>query len=272
MSSSTWHAGAELLRRYEEGSLDQVAQSAVEAHVDRCAQCRQDAVGLVPATTLAPVWNAVVQEVRRPPLPAPLRMLRTVGVRETDLVVLRRSGGLLLALAIATGAVLFYVIAVDDLPAGWRACLFLLLAPLLPVTLVAGAYDGADALRELTDPTPFSKLRVALLRTVLAVGGAVPLLTLMSLIPQVDVSLAAWALPALALSLVLLALLCWYSATTSLSLVAGTWSGIVVLLRLTDNVQRTGTVTAELLSLLVGSVALVALARQLVAGRTGSRT
>ena len=66
MSTDTWHAGPDLLRRYADGALDDVGQAAVEAHVERCADCRADATALVTRPTLEPVWNRVLVEVRTP--------------------------------------------------------------------------------------------------------------------------------------------------------------------------------------------------------------
>jgi signal transduction histidine kinase len=85
---------------------------------------------------------------------------------------------------------------------------FLMVAPVLPVAGVAAAYGPwADPSYELGTTTPFSGLRLLLLRTlavlvvttvVTAVGGA--------LVPAGEISSFAWELPALALTFASLAL------------------------------------------------------------------
>ena len=64
---------------------------------------------------------------------------------------------------------------------------YAVVAPLLPAMLVAAAYDASDPTRELLDATPFSKLRIALLRTALAVAAALPVVVLMGvLVPGLE--------------------------------------------------------------------------------------
>ena len=96
---------------------------------------------------------------------------------------------------------------------------------------MAGAYDTTDPFRELIDATPYSKLRVALLRTLVAVLGALPLVLVMGLVPEIDMSVAAWLLPALAVASVLLVLLTWLSAAASVAAVAVVWVLAVAALR-----------------------------------------
>ncbi len=90
-------------------------------------------------------------------------------------MVLRASGNLVVALAVAVAASLIFALVAAQLSHDRQQLAWLTIAPLLPALLVAGAYDSTDPIRELADPTPYSKLRVALLRTLVAVLGAVPL-------------------------------------------------------------------------------------------------
>ena len=83
-------------------------------------------------------------------------------------MVLRASSNLLLALGIAAAAALVFALAAAQLSERSQQLAWLAVAPLLPALLVAAAYDSTDPLRELADPTPYSKLRVALLRTAVA--------------------------------------------------------------------------------------------------------
>ena len=66
-------------------------------------------------------------------------------------------------------------------------------APLLPAVRGAGAYDASDPMRELVASTPFAKLSIALLRTGLAVGAALPMMVLMSaVVPELSGQRRAW--------------------------------------------------------------------------------
>jgi hypothetical protein len=231
MTNTQWHAGPELLRRYAEGTLDQVGQAAVEAHVSGCAECRGHASALVSPSELEPAWDRVLATVTAPPPSRLSRALVRLGVRETDVVVLRASANLVLALAFATTAAVGFALVAAQLRSSQQELFYLAIAPLMPAILVAGAYDSTDPLRELAEATPHSRLRVALLRTIVAVLGALPLVLAMGLVPQFEPALAAWLLPALALTSVLLVLLTWWPATTSVLVVATGWLVTVGLLR-----------------------------------------
>lgn len=231
MTTTPWHAGPDLLRRYADGSLDDVGQAAVETHVSGCSACRLEAQALVPADELEATWSLVLGRVSEPPVPWPFRVLRRLGVPEADLVVLRASANLVLALAMATAAAVGFAIVAAFLRTSYQELFYLAVAPLLPAVLVAGAYDSTDPLRELSEATPASKLRVALLRTGVAVLGALPLALLMGLVPNIETSVAAWLLPSLALTMVTLVLLTWWRATVAVGVVSVTWLVVVGALR-----------------------------------------
>jgi hypothetical protein len=140
---------------------------------------------------------------------------------------------------------------------------WLAIAPLLPAVLVAGAYDSTDPLRELTGATPSGKLRVALLRTVVAVLGALPLVLLMTLVPDIDVSVSAWLLPALAISLVLLVLLTRLAAVVSVGTVSFGGLAVVAALTAGDRADDVGTPLGQSLALLLAVTAAAVLVRRL---------
>ena len=261
MTTTPWHAGHDLLRRYADGSLDDVGQAAVETHVSGCPECRRAAQSLIDADELEATWDGVLATVTAPPRGGVARALVRLGVRDTDIVVLRASTNLVLALAIATAAAVGFALVAAQLRSSQQELFYLAISPLLPAALVAGAYDTTDPLRELAEPTPFSKLRVALLRTIVAVAGALPLVLVMGLVPQIGISLAAWLLPALALAAVLLVLLTWWPATTSGLVVGSAWLVTIGLLRAGGDLDLLTAVTGQVLSgalLVVAGVALLA--------------
>lgn len=261
-NSRAWHAGLDLLRQYAAGRLDPVAQAAVETHVERCVQCRADTSVLVTPAALAPVWDRVVVEVRTPEPGRLTRLLRQLHVPEVDVVVLRASANLVVALALAILAALVFAVVAAQLSRERQEMAWLAIAPLLPALLVAGAYDSTDPVRELAEPTPYSKLRVALLRTLVGAVGALPLVLLMALVPEIDVSVASWLLPALAIALVLLVLITRMSAAVSVGSVAVVWVLGVAALRAGDQIDQVTAPLGQSLSLLVAVTSALVLARR----------
>jgi signal transduction histidine kinase len=107
---------------------------------------------------------------------------------------------------------------------------FLLVAPVLPVAGVAAAYGPwADPSHELATTTPFSGLRLLLLRS-LAVLVATTALTAVAgaLVPASEVSSFAWVLPALALTVASLALSTFVAPHMAASGVVAAWTAIVI--------------------------------------------
>jgi Putative zinc-finger len=261
-TGTQWHAGPDLLSEYAAGRLDPVAQAAVETHVEHCAACRADTATLVAPASLAPVWDRVLVEVRTPEPGRLTRLLRWLHVPEVDVVVLRASGNLVVALAVAVAASLIFALVAAQLSHDRQQLAWLTIAPLLPALLVAGAYDSTDPIRELADATPYSKLRVALLRTLVAVLGAVPLVVVMGLVPEIDISVAAWLLPALAIACVLLVLHTRLSAAVSVATVAAVWVLGVAALGAGDQIDQATGPLGQSLSLLVAVASAVVLARR----------
>jgi hypothetical protein len=261
-TGTQWHAGPDLLSEYAAGRLDPVAQAAVETHVERCESCRADTATLVAPASLAPVWDRVLVEVRTPEPGRVSRLLRWLHVPEVDVVVLRASGNLVVALAVAVAASLVFALGAAQLSHDRQQLAWLTIAPLLPALLVAGAYDSTDPIRELADATPYSKLRVALLRTLVAVLGAVPLVVVMGLVPELDISVAAWLLPAFAIACVLLVLLTRLPAAVSVGAVAAVWVLGVAALGAGDQIDQVTAPLGQFLSLLVAVASALVLARR----------
>ena len=105
---------------------------------------------MAPAS-LAPVWDRVLVEVRTPEPGRLTRLLRWLHVPEVDVVVLRASGNLVVALAVAVSASLGFALVAAQLSHDRQQLAWLAIAPLLPALLVAGAYDSTDPIRELAD-------------------------------------------------------------------------------------------------------------------------
>ena len=92
------------------------AQAAVETHVERCAACRADAATLVSPGQRSPRSGTGCWSRSAPPSPA-ARPGCSGGLRvpEVDVVVLRASGNLVVALAVAVAAALVFALVAAQL-------------------------------------------------------------------------------------------------------------------------------------------------------------
>lgn len=253
---TSWHAGRELLGRYSDGTLGRAGQAAVETHLTGCAECRAEAHRLTADQALDPVWAGVTAAISAPRLPWPLRLLTRAGVPQTDLVVLRASSAIAVSWALAVAGALVFVVIAGSLSTHEQQVFYAVMAPLLPAALVTAAYDASDPTRELLAATPFSKLRVALLRTVLAVVAALPVVVLMgALVPGLEGQRGAWLLPALALTLAALVLLTWLRAPMTLGLLSACWVAVVAAWATQASLETVTTVPAQ-----AGFAAIVVLA------------
>jgi hypothetical protein len=228
VTTNDWHVDDDLWARYAAGSLDQVADAAIEAHVAACGHCRDGARAAVPAEDLAAAWPAIAAGLS-PRERASTRWLRRVRVPDPDAVVLGASDGLHLPWIVAVAGALVCAVVSGSLPR-YQETAFLMLAPLVPVFAVVAAYDATDPLRELVTSTPYSKLRLALLRTTAALTVAVPVTMAVGLlVPGLHDLAFAWLLPGLGLTTAALVLLTWLDAWSAGLGVAMGWVTVVVL-------------------------------------------
>lgn len=222
--AESWHVDESLWARYASGALDSVAEAAVEAHVVRCPVCRATARGQVePAPAL---WEAVHLQIARPRSRVG-SLLTRCGLDPSDVTVLATGRDLVLAGFVALGAATGCAILVGllDVRQVLTADLaFLLVAPLVPMLAVVATYDSTDPLRELTSTTPYSLVRLALLRSAAALAAALPVTTAVAaFLPGVTVSAAVWLLPSLLLAVLGLLALTWGTARTAAVATATLW-------------------------------------------------
>jgi hypothetical protein len=228
MTTEAWHVDEELWTRYADGRLDPVTESAVDAHVMRCDDCRAAARTQVEPAELDGLWSEVSLGIARPAVPRPLRWLGRVGVQERDAVIVGASDGLYLPWAVAVGAAFTCAVLAAFVPR-FQDASFLLLAPLIPVLAVVAAYDATDPLRELITGTPFSKLRIALLRTAAALAVALPVTLLVGLVvPGLESLAFVWLLPGLCLTVTSLVVMTWLSPWSTGTLVCTAWTVFIV--------------------------------------------
>jgi hypothetical protein len=255
----TWHIDAPAWEAYAAGRLEPTAELSLESHLVRCPACRSAARSLVPATTTRAVWSGVRATISAPAPTIPQRVMRRLGVPTDDVVVVSAADAFMVPWAVAVGfaVVSACIVGLANLGPASRDAAFLALAPLVPVLAVVASYDALDPLREVMATTPYSKLRLVLLRATAALVVAVPAtMTIGLVVPNMDDLALAWLAPSLGLTVAALVLLTWFEAWVTGLLVASGWVTVVALLRLGDQVEALTTAVGQV-GFVVGAGGLV---------------
>jgi hypothetical protein len=226
----SWHIDEATLARYASGGTTAAVAASTEAHLTGCADCRARLVPDVDTGRLDAIWAEVEQRVDLVSLPWLDRTLVRFGQPEETARLLAATPSMSASwLAAIAPAVVFAVSAAESSATG--LVVFLTLAPMLPVAGVAAAYGReADPAYELAVASPYSLLRLLLVRSV-AVVGTTDALTAVGglLLADSGWRAAAWLLPALALSAVTLALSARVAPVWAGAGVLTGWLGIVVI-------------------------------------------
>ncbi|GAA0221218.1 zf-HC2 domain-containing protein [Cryptosporangium japonicum] len=259
----SWHVDERVWKAYTAGRLDPAAEASVETHVTGCVSCRAAAHDYAAADTAETVWAGVRATITAPTPSLLHRVLRRLGVRGDDLVLLSAGGSLLVpwAVAVAVGFAIACacVVGLAGLDPVNQDAVFLAMAPLAPVLAVVVSYAALDPLRDLTAPTPFSKLRLALLRTVASLVVALPATAAIGLVvPGLGDLTFLWLAPSLGLTLAALVLLTWWEAPVTAAMVVSLWVGVVVVVRTTGTVDVLTTPVVQAAFAVAGLVLAVA--------------
>jgi hypothetical protein len=215
--SEDGHIDAATVEAYERGVLEVDREVDVEEHLLDCAQCREMLAGMaaedgllatVSTERLEQIWGGLQEEVAATQPGVVESVLSRLGLPAAQARLLTAAPSLrgpwLLGIAAALGFAL-----VAALTAGPRGVgLFLAVAPLLPVAGVAVAYGPhTDPMHELAAAAPHPASDTVLLRTLAVLLSTIPLAVLAGvLLPSAPVWIAAaWLLPALAFTALLLA-------------------------------------------------------------------
>ncbi len=236
----SWHVDGPVWEAYAAGRLDPVAELSLESHLTGCPDCRAAARAQIAPTVVDEVWTHVRQTISAPTPTLPHRAMRRLGVRPDDAVVVSAADAFLVPWAVAVGfaVVSACVVGLAGLGPAGRDAAFLALVPLVPVLAVVASYDALDPVRELVEATPYSKLRLALLRATAALAVAVPVtMTIGLVVPNMDDLALSWLAPSLGLTLAALVLLTWFEAWVTGALMASAWVTVVALLRTDDRVD-----------------------------------
>ena len=261
----SWHVDAPVWEAYAAGRLEPAAELSLESHVTSCPDCRGAARSQVAPGAIDEVWDHVRQTISAPAPTLPQRVMRRLGVRPDDAVVVSAADAFMLPWAVAVGfaVVSACVVGFAGLGPASQDMAFLALVPLVPVLAVVASYDALDPLREVVAATPYSKLRLALLRAAAALAVAAPVtMAIGFVVPNMGDLALAWLAPSLGLTLAALVLLTWFDAWVTGALVASAWVTVVVLLRTGDEVGALTTPAAQVAFVLgAGALALTLVLR-----------
>ncbi len=229
-STPTWHLDEATLRAYVDGHPLSVVGASVEAHLVGCPDCRVRLGELMPRQAVDRAWSAIRAHIETPRRSLPERLIRWFGVST-------ETARLLVAVPAFRGAWLLGLFMVT-LFAGLAALfagdygmtLFLIVAPLAPVAGVAASFGGdADPCHELVTVTPYSVVRMLLLRTAGVLATSLPVTLLAGLaLPGPAWVGVAWLTPAAAGVALILLLAPIFGSTVAAATMAALWSAAVV--------------------------------------------
>jgi Putative zinc-finger len=195
----SWHVDEPSAYAYADGTLGRAASASIEAHVLSCADCRALLAPAAPAERLSAVWERVRDDVDAPRPTHIERVLRALRMPPDDARLLAAAPSLQTSWLMSVVAVLAFAGIATQADARGVAW-FLLIAPLVPVLGVAGAYGrGIDPTYEMTLSTPYSRYRLLLLRVLAVLCVSILLTAGFALVVTQGWATMAWLLPSLAM-------------------------------------------------------------------------
>ena len=228
-----WHLDDDLLLHYVDGSVDAAFGSSVEQHILRCGDCRARvntrAAARPEASLVDEVWARLEEEIQAPRLSRVERVLSRLGMPADEALLLWAAPAFRTPWLVATVATLAFATLAATVNDQKGLFLFLVVAPLLPVAGVAMAYGpDADPSFEVTASTPYSDLRLVLLRTLAVLATTVPLTVAAGLLlPWQDGIALAWLAPGLAAVATTMAVSTWTTVARAAIGVSVLWAAFV---------------------------------------------
>lgn len=259
-----WHPSEELVQSYVDGGLPGLSAGSVEAHLLACRSCRTQLGHSVEPDRLSRLRLEIDDRLDRTERPWSERFLVRCGFGEADARALLAAPSLRWAwwLAVAAAVALGLLVAGDTHDPG---AVFLALAPVVPLAATAAAYAPAlDPAFGLVAATPYRTMRLLLARSV-AVGATamVGVAGAALALPARDLTAVVWLLPAVALTLLVLALAPHVGTGWAAVGVAVTWLMVVASLeRQGVDVRWVAAAGGQLGAAALATGALVALAHQ----------
>jgi hypothetical protein len=253
-----WHVDQGLARAYAAGSLAVPLAASLEAHVAGCGRCQATVGESAPQARLASVWAGVVARVDEPRVGLLERGLRYAGVPEGDARLAVSAPALRGAWLLSVAFLLLFSTLASQAPRVGPD-LFLLLAPVLPVLGVGLAYGPwVDPTYETTLATPFSSVRLIVLRTGTVLVFTAGLALLAGVLLPGRGTAVVWLLPSAALVAVTLALSAWVAPLAAAFATSGTWLlGVCSLWLNNDSLDPVFTPAAQAAALVLLAVAVL---------------
>jgi hypothetical protein len=253
----SWHVPEQLAVAYVGGDVQGARAASVEAHILTCDICRSLVNRAVPDDRLTAIWSVVEDRVDIPRRTWSERVLGAVGVPESDARLVAAAPTLRMSWLASLAAVLMFAVwASNTTDRGVTA--FLIIAPVVPVLAVAGSYGPRiDPTFEVSVCSPYSTLRLLLLRSasVVAVSGVLALAA-SAFVPNGRVA-AAWLLPCLALVALTLVLAQWLQLPVAACGVAAAYA-LPLLSALVNGRDVSTTLLSPALQWGAGAIAIVA--------------
>jgi hypothetical protein len=224
------HADLAVLRAYADGSASPVAAASVEEHLMLCARCRALFAPMVPAPPLAETWGRIRAGMETPRPSVAERLATWLGLHPDTARILCAVPAFRGAWLLGTFVVTLLALISAEAAEEFGLAVFFMVAPLAPVAGVAACFGGdADPCFELVTVTPYSSLRLLLLRTAGVLAGAVPAAALVGyLLPGPAWLAVAWLTPAMAAVCLTLVLAPVMGPTPAAVSVGVAWSAAVV--------------------------------------------
>jgi len=230
-----WHVDDETLRRYVE-RIDSVAEgAALEQHVLTCAPCRARVNTAALAVDLPVIDHLAVWERTRDAVEVPRpaffeRLLAAAGLPSRDARLVAVASAFRAVWLIGVVAVLAFAALGAAIGPASGLWFFLAVAPVAPCLLVAVSYDWRwDPALEPELVTPYSPLRLVLLRTIAVLVLPLPAVLLLGLVVP-GWTPFVWLLPAIGFVAVVLAASTWISPLNAAASVSAAWLVAVWLL------------------------------------------
>lgn len=213
--TTSWHVPDALLRAYAEDRVRDVDAWSVEAHLGQCSRCTGELGRAVAGTGAGNLVEAVLPRLLED-LPAQVGGPRPTATRRAWLLATSGAGArwawlAAVAVTVVAAAALDVLGGAGDqgagLAAGWLSPggVLLVVAPLLPVLGVALSYGTFDPVHELVASTASGGLRLVLWRTLAVLAVSMPAVLVTGFASGLTAPVA-WLLPALALTVLALAL------------------------------------------------------------------
>ncbi len=257
--SATWHLDTSVLESYAAGRSTPVGGASVEAHLMECRECGAVLRELMPHEPLDQAWRAIRAHVEAPRAGLVERVLASLGLSSESARLLAAVPAFRGAWLLGVFTVLVFAGVAAALADDTGLTLFLVVAPLIPVAGVAASFGGdADPAHELVTVTPYSSLRLLLLRTGGVLASSVPVTVLLGLVLPGPAWLGlAWLTPAVAGIALTLAVSPRFDTTMTAAVFGVGWSfAVLSAYHLGDPMA----VVEPLMQLVLAAVALLALA------------